>query len=376
MHFFDDTLLPENQEKLVIQAAPYGPEWLPSDSDDIPVSMDEQVQKAVDCYNAGATVLHVHVREADGKGSRRMSTFNELLSRLRVAVPDMVLQVGGSISFAPEAEGREARWPGIDTRHMLAELTPKPDQVTIVINTNQMSMVELMSKDDIAGTSMARPEYYDAYREMVTEAPPSFFVEHLKRLVAKGIQPHFMLGSIHQLETVERLIRSGVYTGPLVLNHMALGGGYAGRNPADMLEFVRRCPDGAVLTIESIMRTVIPVCTIAVALGLHVRVGVEDNLWRRKGERITTVEQVEQMVRIAREIGRDVATGEEAKRIYKIGTYYRDADEALAHLGWPPNRVPGQRGFPVRAPETISITDKPARVAKSAGVQARETMPG
>ncbi len=103
MHFFDDSLLPENQEKLVIQVAPYGPEWLPSDSDDIPVSMDQQVQKAVDCYNAGATVLHVHVREADGKGSKKMSTFNELLARLRVAVPKMLLQVGGSISFAPPA---------------------------------------------------------------------------------------------------------------------------------------------------------------------------------------------------------------------------------------------------------------------------------
>ena len=77
--FFDDSLLPENQEKLVIQAAPYAPAWMPSDSDDIPVSMDEQVQKAVDCYNAGATVLHVHVREPDGKGSKKMSTFNEML---------------------------------------------------------------------------------------------------------------------------------------------------------------------------------------------------------------------------------------------------------------------------------------------------------
>jgi uncharacterized protein (DUF849 family) len=350
MHFFDDSLLPENQEKLVIQAAPYGPEWLPSDSNDIPVSMDEQVQKAVDCYNAGATVLHVHVREPDGKGSKRISTFNELLARLRIAVPKMLLQVGGSISFAPEGEGRAAKWPGIDTRHMLAELTPKPDQVTIVINTNQMSMVELMSDDDIAGTSMAKPEYYNAYKEMVTEAPPSFYVEHLKRLVAKGIQPHFMLGSIHQLETVERLIRSGIYTGPLVLNHMALGGGYAGRNPSDMLEFVRRCPDGATLTIESFMRTVSPICAIGVALGLHVRVGIEDNLWKRKGERFTTVQQVEQMVRIARDLGRDVATGEDAKRIYRIGTYYRDAEDALAHLGWPPNRRPGQRGFLVRTP--------------------------
>lgn len=103
MHFLDDSLYPENQEKLVIQAAPYGPQWTPSDSDDIPISMDEQVQKAVDCWNAGATVLHVHVRESNGKGSKRLSMFNELLARLRQAVPDMVLQVGGSISFAPES---------------------------------------------------------------------------------------------------------------------------------------------------------------------------------------------------------------------------------------------------------------------------------
>jgi uncharacterized protein (DUF849 family) len=366
MHFFDDSLLPENQEKLVIQAAPYGPAWLPSDSDDIPVSMDEQVQKAVDCYNAGATVLHVHVREADGKGSKKMSTFNEMLARLRAAVPKMLLQVGGSISFAPEGEGAEAKWPGIDTRHLLADLTPQPDQVTIVINTNQMSMVELMSSDDIAGTSMSKPEYYNAYKEMVTEAPPSFVEEHLRRLIAAKIQPHFMIGSIHQLETVERLIRRGLYTGPLVLNHMALGGGYAGRNPADMLEFVRRCPDGAVLTIESLMRTVPPICTMAVALGLHVRVGVEDNLWRKKGERFTSVQQVEQMVRIARELGRDVATGEEAKRIYKIGTYYKSADEALAHLGWPPNRRPGQRGFPLRTPEAPQELRKTSAVAEEA----------
>lgn len=63
MHFLDDSLLPEHQQPLVIQAAPYGPQWLPGDSDDIPITMAEQVQKAVDCYNAGATVLHVHVRE-------------------------------------------------------------------------------------------------------------------------------------------------------------------------------------------------------------------------------------------------------------------------------------------------------------------------
>ena len=53
MNFLDGSLFPENQDKLVITAAPYGPEWVPSDfPEDIPVSMADQVQKAVDCYNA------------------------------------------------------------------------------------------------------------------------------------------------------------------------------------------------------------------------------------------------------------------------------------------------------------------------------------
>ena len=108
MHFHDDALFPENQEKLVITVAPYGPEWDIDDfPEDLPLTMDEHVAKAVDCYEAGATVLHIHVRELDGKGSKRLSQFNELLRRLREAVPDMILQVGGSISFAPEGDGAD-----------------------------------------------------------------------------------------------------------------------------------------------------------------------------------------------------------------------------------------------------------------------------
>ena len=197
MHFHDDALFPENQEKLVITVAPYGPEWDIDDfPEDLPLTMDEHVQKAVDCYEAGATVLHIHVRELDGKGSKRLSKFNELLARLREAVPEMILQVGGSISFAPEGEGADAKWLSDDARHMLAELDPKPDQVTIAINTNQMNIVELMTADDIAGTSFERPEVYDAYREMTVPAGPGWVAEHLRRLQAAGIQPHFQLASI------------------------------------------------------------------------------------------------------------------------------------------------------------------------------------
>src|SRR5215475_11710649 len=285
MNFLDDSLLPENQEDLVITVAPYGPEWMPADfPEDLPVTMDEHVQKAVDCYNAGATVLHLHVREDDGHGSKRLSKFNELLARLREAVPEMILQVGGSISFAPESEGEKAKWLSDDTRHMLAELKPKPDQVTIAINTNQMNIVELMFPEDMAGTSFERPEIWEAYRDMVVPATPSWVDEHLRRLQANGIQPHFQLATIAQLETVERLIRRGVYTGPLNLTWVAIGGGFDSPSPYSMMEFIQRVPDGACLTLEAIMRNVLPVNTMAIAMGLHTRCGNEDNLWAKPGQ--------------------------------------------------------------------------------------------
>ena len=348
MQFFDDSLLPENQEPLVIQVAPFGPQFLPTDSDDIAVTMDQQIQKAVDCWNAGATVLHVHVREEDGKGSKRLSKFNEMLARLRDAVPEMVLQVGGSISFAPEDEGAEAKWLSDDTRHMLAELSPKPDQVTIAINTNQMNITEILTKEDCGSTSMGIPAYFNAYKEMTIPSGPAFVEEHLKRLQAAGIQPHFMLGDIGQLESVERLIRRGIYTGPLILNWVAIGGGADGPNPRNLMEFINRCPDNSVLTVEALMRNVLPLNTMAIAMGLHVRVGIEDNLWGRRGELMSSVQQVEQVVRISRELYRDIASGADAKRIYRIGEHYQDADTTLEQLGYAPNRRASERGMPQR----------------------------
>ncbi len=348
MHVLDDSLLPENQEKLVIQVAPYGPQWMPGDSDDIPVTMDQQIQKAVDCYNAGATVLHVHVREEDGKGSKRLSKFNELLARLREAVPKMVLQVGGSISFAPEGEGAAAKWLSDDTRHMLAELNPIPDQVTVAINTNQMNIMELTTDADFVGTSLTNPAYQAAYQDMVIPSNPSWHKEHIKRLVAAGIQELFMLGNLTQLDTVERLIRMGFYNGRLILNYVAIGGGAAGLHPADMMEFARRTPDGAVLTLETLNRNVVPMNTMGIAMGLHVRVGIEDTLYGPDGKRMSSVKQIEQMVRIARELNRDIASGDDARRIYKIGTQYQGADETLEKLGMAPNRKPAERGVPLR----------------------------
>ncbi len=176
-------------------------------SEDIPVSMDEQVQKAVDCYNAGATVLHLHCRELDGHGSKRLSMFNEMIGKIRSRVPDMIIQVGGSISFAPETEedGAEAKWLSDEVRHMLADLTPAPEQVTIAVNTTQMNVMDLMSEEEYGPTTLSNPALYQAYREMAVPAGPGWVEEHLRRLTASGIQPHFQLTCMPDMETVERL---------------------------------------------------------------------------------------------------------------------------------------------------------------------------
>jgi len=349
----DGSLFPENHEKLVITVAPYGPEWEVSDfPEDIPLTMDQHVQKAVDCYNAGATVLHLHVRELDGKGSKRLSRFNEFLGLLRDAVPDMILQVGGSISFAPEGEGANAKWLSDDTRHMLAELTPTPDQVTIAINTNQMNIVEQMVDADIAGTSLAEPMLYQAYREMTIPAGPEWVEEHIRRLSENGIQTHFQLANITQLETVERMMRRGTCNVPLILTWVAIGGGFDAPNIYNLANFVRAVPDGAVLTLESSMLNVLPLNMMAMAMGLHVRVGNEDNIWnQRRTAKMGSVAQIEQIVRISQEFGRDIANGQEARRIYRIGEFYSSADETLARNGFAPNRKPGQRGLLQHAAE-------------------------
>ena len=349
MQFLDDSLLPETQEKLVITAAPYGPEWAPSDfPEDIPLTMDQHVQQAVDCFNAGATVLHIHVRELDGKGSKRLEQVQRAARPAQEAVPEMILQVGGSISFAPEGDGAEAKWLSDDTRHMLAELTPKPDQVTIAVNTTQMNIMDLMADREYRNTSLADPALYDAYREMIVPAGPSWVEEHLRRLVAAGIQPHFQLTSMPDLETVERLIRRGHYNGPLNLTWVGIGGGFDGPNPNNFMEFIRRAPDGSTVTGESVMRNVLPINVMAMALGMHVRCGNEDTLYDQHGEKITSVQQVEQLARIARELGRELATAREARDIYKIGVQYNSVDETLAQLGMPPNREPGRRAIPNR----------------------------
>ena len=221
---------------------------------------------------------------------------------------------------------------------------------TVTINTVQMNVVEQMVPADIAGTSLAEPDNYEAYRNMIVPSYPTWYEEHIRRLSAAGIQSAFQCYNINSFETVERLMRRGVYKGPLVLNWVAISGGMDAPNIYNLANFLRAMPDRAVVTVESSMLNVLPINMMGMAMGLHVRCGIEDNLWTQdRKAKMSTVKQIEQLVRISREFGRGIADGNEARRICRIGEFYKDIDETLAVNGFAPNRKPITRGASIRA---------------------------
>jgi len=100
------------------------------------------------------------------------------------------------------------------------------------------------------------------------------------------------------------------------------------------------------LTVESSMRNVLPVNMMGIAMGLHVRCGIEDNLWNQsRSGKMSSVEQIKQLVRMSREFGREVADGHEAREILKIGVFYDTVEETLAANGFAPNPKGREQGW-------------------------------
>ena len=121
-------------------------------------------------------------------------------------------------------------------------------------------------------------------------------------------------------------------------------------NIYNLANFLRAAPDGAMLTLESSMRNVLPINMMAITMGMHVRCGIEDNIWTQdRKSKMKTVAQIEQLVRIAREFGRPVANGGEAKKICKIGVFYNSIEETLAKNGFAPNRPSGHNDAVLKA---------------------------
>ena len=153
----------------------------------------------------------------------------------------------------------------------------------------------------------------------------------------------FQFYNINSYETVERMIRRGVYKGPLVMNWVAIGGGMDAPNIYNLANFVRH-PDGAMLTLESSMLNVLPVNMMAIAMGLRAL--------RHRGQPLDAGPQgQDELGEADRAAGAHLARvrspggdRQGGAQILKIGTFYNSIDETLAKNGFAPNRT-AQRGF-------------------------------
>jgi uncharacterized protein (DUF849 family) len=127
---------------------------------------------------------------------------------------------------------------------------------------------------------------------------------------------------------------------------VAIGGGMDAPNLFNLANIVRAVPDGAVLTVEASSLNVLGINMMGMAMGLHVRCGIEDNLWNQtRTKKASTVEQIQQLVRISKEFGRPIATAKQAREMLRIGVFYDTVEETLAANGFAPNRNGGQQGF-------------------------------
>ena len=306
MRYTDDALYPENMAPLIITAAPYGPTWLPGDATDIAVTWDEQVQAAVDCYNAGARVLHLHVRNpATGhlsRGHRALQLHDGAPqgSRARDDHPGRRLDR----LHQPKERRRKAEWLDYDTRHMLAEITPKPETVTVAIGTSMFDITQMWTADDIKGTHLEDPKVIAAYAGMFTDAGPAFYLEHLKRLRAKQDPALLHAGArapardrgaadpprrLHGPAEHEHhhVRRRRVRPQPVRLDALAP----APTAGCDRHVLGRRC--GSPRSPSRWRSSWASTC----------RVGIEDNLWNSKRERMTTLQQIEAVVSSPRSRG-------------------------------------------------------------------------
>jgi hypothetical protein len=111
------------------------------------------------------------------------------------------------------------------------------------------------------------------------------------------------------------------------------------------MNWLQRLPQGSVPTIWSSLRGNITMQSLGLILGLHVRLGNEDNIWGANRQRATTLQQIKNCVALCKQFGRRAATAEEARKIMKVGVWYNSVEETLSALGMAPNPVAYNKGI-------------------------------
>jgi len=273
-------------EPLVITAAITGAETCRADQPNLPVTPQEQAIAARECYDAGARVIHLHIREDDGSPSQRLERFAESIEAIRQAVPGIIIQIstGGAV--------------GEDFNKRIAPLQLKPDMGTLNAGT-------LNFGDDI---------FINHPQDMIRLA------EAFKQF---HVVPEIEVYESGMIDSIARMVKKGYITHTPLHVQFVLGvpGGMSGkpRNVIYMIDHLKEEIPSATWAVAGIGRWHIPVSMVAMITGGHIRVGFEDNIYYHKNVVAQSNAQlVSRIVRIAGEIGRPVASLTQARQMFGL----------------------------------------------------------
>ena len=270
-------------EKLIITAAICGAEVTKEQNPAVPYTVKEMVREAKSAYDAGAGVIHVHVREDDGTPTQSKKRFKEVLDAIYKEIPDVLVipSTGGAVGMSAEE------------RLQPTELFP-----------------EMATLD--CGTCNFGDDVFENTIPMMREFG--------KRMLENNIKPEYECFEMGHLDTILRLAQKGQVPGaPMQFNFVL---GVFGCTPAtgeNLAWLVRNIPEGSTWTATGIGRYQFPLAMAAIPMGGNVRVGFEDNLYLSKGVLAkSNGELVEKVVRLSRELGREIASPAEARRILSL----------------------------------------------------------
>ena len=265
-------------DKLIITAALVGAELTRKQMPHLPISPAEIAEAASAAREAGASIVHLHVRDEEGMPTQDVAVFREVLSEIRKRT-DVICQIstGGAVGTPIELRAEP--------------LSLRPEMATLTTGTVNFG-------DDVF---MNEPSSIE------------FLASRMKR---EGVKPEIECFDVGHISNALRLVKKGLVDEPLYFDFvMGVPGGIPGTVP-DLMHCVASLPSGSRWQVAGIGRAELQLAAVAIVLGGNVRVGFEDNIYYSRGVLAESNAQlVARVARIARELGREVATPAEAREL-------------------------------------------------------------
>ncbi len=294
--------MPNYPNKLVILVAPNGGSSFDREGAKIPITPQEIAEEAARCREAGASVVHFHARNSETKeATGDLNVFGEIISQIRSKC-DILIQTTGGIGIK-----KNQTRPSEEERLAVLDVKPKQDLATIPLGT----------------WDFGRPQR--PYTSLTYSNTTTFIRAGITAMQKRQIPFEMEIADIGFLNNAARLADEGLFdrNGSNFWFDFLLGFGAmppTARHLVFAQEEARRCFPNARQQVLATERDQFPMCILAASLGLDiVRVGFEDNIYLPDGKAAQHNHQlVAAMAKITRDLGREIATVEDAREIFGI----------------------------------------------------------